>query len=450
MKLSIKNKKFVDENGKLFFYTADTAWEIFHKLTLSEAKLFIDNRKQKGFNVIQAVAVAELDGTKTPTYEKNLLPFSNLETLSINEDYFDHVRNVIKYANSQGIFIALVPMWGSYLIPNLSWGGKVKPLFDIEKATNFLDYLSQKFADLDIIWLLGGDRSYIQKEHKDLIKAMALTIRKNVSDKQLISAHTQGGRSIYDMLDKPDYLDFITWQSGHMGQAYPSWRSIESDYKRLDMPVLDAEPCYESHPIMNEFSFSRKDPGLRFTDKHVRRSSYWSVFSGGAGITYGCYGIWQMRREEDDNIEIPESAASAYRNDTIPYWHDSLNFAGAFQIPFIKKFMENLPDPVNVKPDNSLLLSQNPSDEGHCCAITDDAHNFIAVYVPKSEHITVDVSVFGLDGFEIYLFDPRYGVYTFLSNDNSESQFLNIAPPCGDDDFVLLLKRKFFHNSVAN
>lgn len=242
MKLAIHNKKFIDENGKLFFYTADTAWEIFHKLTFKEAQLFINNRRDKGFNVIQAVVVAELDGIHTPTYEAKLLPFSNLETLEVNEAYFDHVKNVIKYANSQGLFIALVPMWDSYLIPNLAWGGKVKPLFDKEKASKFVDYLSKKFIDLDIIWLLGGDRSYITKEHQELISSMAKTIRKNVGSAQLISAHTQGGRSLYDMLDKPDYLDFLTWQSGHMGKAYPSWRALKMIISVRTYPFLMLSP----------------------------------------------------------------------------------------------------------------------------------------------------------------------------------------------------------------
>ncbi len=42
--------------------------------------------------------------------------------------------------------------------------------------------------------------------------------------------------------------------------------------------------------IMNEYSFTKMDCGSRFTDFHVRRSAYWSEFSGGRGITYGCYG----------------------------------------------------------------------------------------------------------------------------------------------------------------
>lgn len=442
MQLRVSHKHIVKEDGSLFFYCADTAWELFHKLTFKEACAFIDNRAQKGFNVLQAVAVAELDGLKTPTYEGGHVPFSDLEKLTVNEAYFDHVKKVIAYANSKGLFIALVPMWGSYLVPNLSWGGKVKPVFDADKAANFVSYLAQKFADLDLIWLLGGDRSYIAKEHKDIIKAMAHAIRKVNGKKHLITAHTQGGRSLWDMLEQPDYLDFVTWQSGHMGECYPSWRAIEKDYARLPIPVLDAEPCYESHPVMNDFSFSRFDMGSRFTDFEVRRSSYWSVFSGGAGITYGCYAIWQMHREEDEAIAIPESAASAYKNDAIPFWHQSLNYPGAFQIPILRRFMEKLPHAATVYPANELILSDNSTEETHRCAITNEHKDFIAVYVPGKEAVTVDVSSFGYDGFVIYWFDPRYEVYNRLGDDNSESVFLKVRPPKIGPDYVLLIVRK--------
>lgn len=279
-------------------------------------------------------------------------------------------------------------------------------------------------------------------EHKAIISAMAEAVRSVVGNRQLITAHTQGGRSLWDMLEEPSYLDFLTWQSGHMGRYYPSWRNIEADYARTPLPVLDAEPCYESHPVMNEYTFSRSDSASRFTDREVRRTSYWTVFSGAAGITYGCYAIWQMHREEDENVEIPESAASAYRNDTIPFWHRSLNFPGAFQIPVLRRFMENLPHAETVKPDNSLILSDNPKGEGHCCALTNEERDFVAVYVPSHAPVTVDVSAFGYDGFVIYWFDPRYEIYNRLSDDNSETKFLTMTPPASGGDFVLLLVRK--------
>lgn len=465
MQLKAKQHHLIQEvNGQeqLFFYTADTAWELFHKLTWEEACKFIDNRADKGFNVIQAVAVAELDGLHTPTYEGNLLPFvdPSAKQLVPCDAYFEHVIKVIRYANSKGIIIALVPMWGAYLIPNIEWGGTVKPIFsDSAKAAAFVEYLASKCAEsqVDIIWMLGGDRSYITEEHRNCIKAMAQAIRNTESRftgvSHLITVHTQGGRSVYDMLQQPDYIDFITWQSGHMGSCYPSWRAIENDYRRTPLPVLDAEPCYESHPVMNEYTFSISHLGSRFTADEVRRSCYWSVFSGGAGITYGCYGIWQMRREEDDKNAIPESAASAYKGDQIPYWHQSLNFPGAFQIPYIRSFIENLPHNMDIVPDNNLILSDNPSGSGHMAALTNKQHEFIAVYIPyfdpnsasfsapNSRMVSVDISCFGYEGFSVYWFDPRYNIYTLLTTANSESQFFTITPP-DHHDYVLLIKKK--------
>jgi hypothetical protein len=58
------NKRFlVHENGKPFYWLGDTAWELFHRLNREEADRYLKNRAEKGFTVIQAVALAELDGT---------------------------------------------------------------------------------------------------------------------------------------------------------------------------------------------------------------------------------------------------------------------------------------------------------------------------------------------------------------------------------------------------
>jgi hypothetical protein len=447
-KLLVKNRNFVTQDNKPFFFTACTAWELFHKLTFEEAKIYIDNRAAKGFNVIQAVAVAELDGLNTPSYEGQHLPFSDHlpcsdnETLSMNDAYFEHLANVVKYANSKGIYVALVPMWGSYFVPTEQWGHDVKPIFNRDNVIPYIRYLAQKMQHLDVIWMLGGDRSYLESSHKDVMRIMADNIRSICGTSQLITAHTQGGRSLYDMLDQPDWLDFITWQTGHMGASYPSWYPIDYDYKRHSLPVLNAEPCYESHPIMNEYTFSRCDGASRHTDAQVRRASYWSVFAGSAGITYGCYSLWQMRREEDDANEIPESAAVAYSGDTIPYWHQALNYPGAFQIGILHRFMSELDEPEQRVPANELLRSDNPTGDAHVRVMKHAAGKWIAAYIPENQTIILDVSEFGVSGFEIYWFNPIYGITNKMSDDITESFILNITTPLNKHDWVLLLKSK--------
>lgn len=53
-------------DGTPFFYLGDTAWELFHRLDREEAEMYLDNRARKGYNVIQAVALSEVDGVDVP------------------------------------------------------------------------------------------------------------------------------------------------------------------------------------------------------------------------------------------------------------------------------------------------------------------------------------------------------------------------------------------------
>jgi hypothetical protein len=48
------------EDGEPLFWLADTGWLLFEKLTLEEVKLYLENRRVKGFNVIQCMAVPAL------------------------------------------------------------------------------------------------------------------------------------------------------------------------------------------------------------------------------------------------------------------------------------------------------------------------------------------------------------------------------------------------------
>src|SRR5687768_17810389 len=62
-----ENQRYLQTaDGKPFFWLGDTAWELFHRLTREEAEKYLKNRADKGFTVIQAVALAELDGLRDP------------------------------------------------------------------------------------------------------------------------------------------------------------------------------------------------------------------------------------------------------------------------------------------------------------------------------------------------------------------------------------------------
>src|SRR5215212_7519244 len=62
LKVSENHRFIVSADGKPFFWLGDTAWELFHRLNREEAVRYLRNRADRRFTVIQAVALAELNG----------------------------------------------------------------------------------------------------------------------------------------------------------------------------------------------------------------------------------------------------------------------------------------------------------------------------------------------------------------------------------------------------
>jgi len=88
LKVSSNRRFLVHEDGSPFFYLGDTAWELFHRLTTSEAERYLQDRAAKGFTVIQAVALAEIDGLHTPNMRGELpLIFPTFATLRTLADF---------------------------------------------------------------------------------------------------------------------------------------------------------------------------------------------------------------------------------------------------------------------------------------------------------------------------------------------------------------------------
>ena len=84
-------------DGRPFFYLGDTAWELFHRTTREEARLYLEDRARKGFTVIQAVCLAERDGLRVPNAYGDL-PFADAGFTRPNERYFTYVDEVVAMA----------------------------------------------------------------------------------------------------------------------------------------------------------------------------------------------------------------------------------------------------------------------------------------------------------------------------------------------------------------
>jgi len=108
LKISVNKRNIVTESGKPFFYLGETAWELFHRCTREEAEQLLVDRANKGFTVIQAVALAEIDGLNTPNSYGHR-PLENNDPLKPVEEYWKHVDWVVKRVNELCLYIGFLP-----------------------------------------------------------------------------------------------------------------------------------------------------------------------------------------------------------------------------------------------------------------------------------------------------------------------------------------------------
>ena len=150
LRVAVNHRYLEYDDSTPFFYLGDTAWELFHRLTIEEAQYYLNNRAAKGFTVIQAVALGELDGTIVPNPYGDL-PLINQDPNTPNENYFRNVDQIVQYAEKLGLFIGFLPTWGKY------WklDGRESAFFTPENARVYGRFLGERYKDNAIIWILG-------------------------------------------------------------------------------------------------------------------------------------------------------------------------------------------------------------------------------------------------------------------------------------------------------
>lgn len=175
LRVSDNHRFLVTAHGKLFFWLGDTAWELFHRLNREEANRYLEDRAQKGFTVIQAVALAELDGLNTPNAYGQRPLVNNDPTRpdvkpGADNDYWDHVDFIMRRANELGLRIGFLPTWGD------KWhkkGGKGPLVFNPDNAQIYGKWLGHRYRDAGLVWILGGDKLVGDDEERRTLEEMA-------------------------------------------------------------------------------------------------------------------------------------------------------------------------------------------------------------------------------------------------------------------------------------
>lgn len=380
------------EDGTPFFWLGDTGWALFYKLKLKDITVYLDNRAAKGFNVIQAVALAEPDGLRKPN-GYGQVPLKNLDPTRPNNQYFLLIDSTIKMAAQRQMFIGLLPTWGDKVAK--MWGeGPV--IFDSINAYIYGKWIGNRYKDdPNIIWIMGGDRPAFNDsmDWRPIWRAMVRGIREGTHGHALITYHPSGESSSSEFWHGENLLDLNMIQSGHRKPDLPTWKWIKKDYDLTPpKPVLDGESNYEDHPI----DWNPKNGYFNAYD--VRKQLYRSVFSGGCGATYGDNSIFQFYSPGDHKINFANRC-----------WKQALNRPGAFQAGYLKKLILSRPPLLRV-PDQSLILTGQGNDPAdHITAFRDADSSYAMVYLPVGKKIEINTSLLKTKKIKAWWFDPKTG-----------------------------------------
>ncbi len=432
LKVADNNRFLVTADGKPFFYLGDTTWELFHRLDREDAVKFLDDRAAKKFNVLQSVAIAELEGHTDPNPYGHL-PFVDLDVTKPSlkdgpqNDYWDHVDFIVAEANQRGLYIGFLPTWGRF------WHDSTdtrKPLFTVANAEVYGEWLGRRYKDAGLVWILGGDRGVDTDEQKEIIRAMAKGLRQGDGGTHLMTFHPPGGSGSSKWFHDDAWLDFNMRQNGHVAEFTERYAQTRVDHDRTPTkPVLDGEPIYEDHPV----SFDAKKLGHSIASD-VRRPLYWNLFSGAFGHTYGHHSVWQMWSTGKNPINNP-----------LMPWAEAMDQPGAGQMKHGRALMESRPFLTRIPDDSVIVTDRVPTrvpgaGRYRFAATRDTAGTYAMVYVPVGRSFKVRMGAITGAKVKAWWFDPRDGKATVIGTFANRGERAFTPPSPGELlDWVLVL-----------
>lgn len=170
------------ENGTPFFWLGETGWLLPQRLNRDEAEYYLEQCKQRGYNVIQVQTLNNVPSINT--YGQYSMTdgynFKNINQKGVY-GYWDHMDYIIRTAARKGLYIGMVCIWGS----PVSRGEMT-----VEQAKAYGKFLAERYKDEpNIIWFIGGDiRGDVKTAEWEALATSIKAIDKN----HLMTFHPRG------------------------------------------------------------------------------------------------------------------------------------------------------------------------------------------------------------------------------------------------------------------
>ena len=431
LKISANKRFFQTADGKPFFWLGDTGWLLFIKCKREDAIKYLDDRREKGFNVVQVMLIHDVK-LAVNAYGDSSIHNGDVSKPVIKDEhiiddlkytYWDHVDYIIDEAAKRGIYMALVPVWG----------GNIKYVKE-EQAKIYATFLANRYKNKsNIIWLNGGDIK--GTDGLKQWKVIGNTIR-SIDKRHLMTFHPRGRNSSSAWFHHEPWLDFNMFQSGHRSYAQDTsanetlhygednWKYVVDDYKLKPVkPTLDGEPSYEDIP----YGLHKQDEPY-WQDHEIRRYAYWSVFAGGCGFTYGHNSVMQFYTPGDSGISFFPKVN----------WKEGLKAPGTGQMQYLKKLL--LSKSYFDRVPAQELIKNNGERYDRIIATKGKDYALFYTYNGSIIRVNTDKMNFGIT--DAYWFNPRNGeiIYCYKGRSNDIKAFKPSGGQVNGNDWILVIE----------
>ncbi len=406
LKISGENRFLTDQNDKPFFWSGEAAWSLIAQLSIDDADYYLDDRQEKGFNVLLVNLIEHKFCDNPPASFYNESPFLGHPFTTPNENYFSHADSVIQSAAERGMLVLLCPLYLGWDLGDEGWGAEVRSAAQSD-LRSWGQFVGNRYAkDDNIIWCVGGDTdpSPVKEKVLEMVKGIRET-----DTRHLFTTHNQ-----------PEVLTTAPWK----GEA---WLAINNVYSYSKTLYESCKSAYDVKPLLPYFMMeSAYENEHDSRPQELRSAGYWPLLCGGMGHIFGNCPIWHF------------SSVSSFCE--LTSWKTQLDLAGSTSMDYLQRLFRSRPWHLLIPDFEHRVMTSGYgrwcSEEYASAALTSDGSTMIA-YLPGKREVTVDMTKISGKNARCWWYEPGTGAATeigiFPTLDNH-----SFTPP-SDEDWVLVI-----------
>lgn len=419
LKLGPTSRYLVDQNNKPYLLVGDAGWSLFVSSTNADAELYLDNRKQKGFNAILVELIENYFASNAPRNIYGEPPFTGRTFTTPNEAYFSRVDAIMSSAAAKGLVVVLAPLYLGFEcgVPGATNGGIEGWCTEIMAASDadlrsWGTYVGNRYKNYDnIIWDIGGDADPSPVRSK--VQAMVDAILA-VDTRHPFLSH-----------NAPDQMGVEAWPGA-------SWLTVNTVYTYRTAFYQDLLAAYAVVPIKPYILFeSVYENEQAIAQQALRAQSYWAVLSGGFGHIFGNCPVWGF------------GEVRSFCNFLI--WRDRLDSQGAVNMRHFQALFHSRRWHLLV-PDLTIVTAGTGSwgsPDYVLAAAASDGSSIIA-YLPTARPITVNAASLIGPTMKAWWYNPANGTAVQAGSSSYPTSTPQSFTPPGGGDWVLVLDSTAF------